>query len=66
MKPKPKPKGEFSVVSYTTRPEGASVYCHWAEGLSMILSKGRKTMELNGEEIQQIVRSLPRTIGGSY
>ena len=56
----------FSVVSYIIRPEGATVYCHWAEGLNMKISKDGVTMKLNGKEIQQIVRSLPLTIGSSY
>lgn len=41
-------------------------YIHWAEGLTMYITKDGVTMVLNSDEIQQLVKSLPRTIGGKY
>ena len=56
----------FSVYSYTIVTEDMPTYCHWSEGLNMIIEKNGVTIKLNSEEIQQIVKSLPRTIGGRY
>lgn len=54
----------FNVVTYSLL--GGVKYCHWSEGLNMIIEKNGVTIKLNSEEIQQIVKSLPRTIGGRY
>lgn len=43
-----------------------STYSHWAEGLTMYITKDGNTMVLNSDEIQELVKSLPRTIGGQY
>ena len=55
----------FNVVTYSLLDRGVK-YCHWSEGLNMIIEKNGVTIKLNSEEIQQIVKSLPRTIGGRY
>ena len=55
----------FDVTTYSLFDKNAK-YCHWSEGLNMIIEKNGVTIKLNSEEIQQIVKSLPRTIGGRY
>lgn len=55
----------FSVVTYSLLDNNVE-YCHWSEGLNMIIEKDGVILKLNSEEIQQIVSALPRTIGGSY
>ena len=41
-------------------------FTHWSEGLTMYITKDGVKMKLNSEEIQQIVKALPRTLGGTY
>ena len=55
----------FDVTTYSLLDKNAK-YCHWSEGLNMIIEKNGVTIKLNSEEIQQIVKSLPRTLGGCY
>lgn len=55
----------FNVATYSLLDSDVK-YCHWSEGLKMIIEKNGVTIKLNSEEIQQIVKSLPRTLGGSY
>jgi hypothetical protein len=55
----------FNVATYSLLDKDVK-YCHWSEGLNMIIEKNGVTVKLNSEEIQQIVKSLPRTIGGCY
>ena len=55
----------FDVTTYSLLDKNVK-YCHWSEGLNMIIEKNGVTIKLNSEEIHQIVKSLPRTIGGSY
>lgn len=59
-------KQRFDVVTYTIQEGEGMGYCHWSEGLNMIITKGDVILKLNSEEIQQIISSLPRTIGGTY
>ena len=57
----------FSVYSLTTVNEGTdSYYTHWSEGLTMYITKDGVTMTLNSDEVKELVKALPRTIGGSY
>ena len=56
----------FSVYSYTIVTEDMPTYCHWSEGLNTIIEKDGVSIKLNGEELKQLVASLPRTVGGSY
>ena len=55
----------FNVATYSLLDKDAK-YCHWSKGLNMIIEKNGVTIKLNSEEIQQIVKSLPRTVGGRY
>ena len=41
-------------------------YSHWAKDLVMYITKDGHTIKLDSNEIQQLVKSLPRTVGGSY
>lgn len=59
-------KQRFDVATYTIQEGEGMGYCHWSEGLNMIITKGDVILKLNSEEIQQIISSLPRTIGGTY
>ena len=56
----------FFVCTYTVVTEDMRTYCHWSEGLNMIIKKDGIEIKLNGDELQQLVKSLPRTIGGRY
>lgn len=58
---------KFTVITYTiSNSNDKKMYNHWSEGLNMIITKNNKSIELNSEEIQELVKSLPRTIGGTY
>jgi hypothetical protein len=57
---------KFSVHTYSIINEDSPTYVHWSEGLKMIIIKDDITMRLNSEEIQQLVKALPRTVGGTY
>ena len=52
------------VFNVYTINENEEEYSHWSEGLTMIITKNGTTIKLNSEEIEQIVKTLPRTIGG--
>lgn len=41
-------------------------YVHWSEGLNMVITKDGVTIILNSDEIQQVVKCLPRTIDETY
>ena len=56
----------FSVGTYAIINDNTPKYCHWSEGLKMVISKNGVKIKLNSDEIQELVKSLPRTIGGSY
>jgi hypothetical protein len=56
----------FSVHTYSIINEDSPMYAHWSEGLKMIIVKDGVTLKLNSEEIEQLVKALPRTVGGSY
>ena len=62
----PDVRKSFSVFAYTVVTEDMSMYCHWSEGLNMVIEKDGVEIKLNGEELKQVVASLPRTFGGSY
>ena len=57
---------KFSVNTYSLINENSPAYVHWSEGLKMIIIKDGVTMRLNSEEIEQLVKALPRTVGGIY
>lgn len=58
-------KKEFKVFSYSTW-EGKSEWKHWSEDLTMYIKKDGKEIKLEGEELQEVVKALPRTFGGQY
>ena len=55
----------FNVTTYQTVNKNV-IYYHWSKELSMIIEKNGVTIKLNSEEIEQVVKSLPRTVGGRY
>ena len=58
---------KFSVITYSLIEKGSKLnYIHWSDGLKMIISKNGLVVELNSEEIEELVKSLPRTLGGTY
>lgn len=60
-------KEKFSVYSLMIiDDETNNYYTHWSEGLTMYITKNGVTMKLEAEEIKQVVKALPRTIGGTY
>ena len=61
-----KEKDDFAVYTWTIMSKNMPTYCHWAEELNMMISKNGIKIELNSDEIQQLVKSLPKTMGGSY
>jgi len=58
-------KSNFSVVSYSLLDKDEN-WSHWSKGLNIIIEKDGVTLTLNSEEIQQLVKTLPRTFGGKY
>ena len=60
-------EGSFSVHSYSLiNMDNADKLVHWSKGLNMIIVKDGVTVKLNSEEIEQLVKALPRTVGGKY
>ena len=57
---------EFKVFTWQIITDSTPDYAHWSEGLKMSITKNGKTIILESEEIQQLVKALPRTVGGSY
>ena len=58
-------KPNFSVHTYEIINK-EDTYVHWAKGLSMVIIKDGVKIKLNENEVEQLVKSLPRTIGGNY
>jgi len=61
----PSVSSSLKIGTYTLMKQGDG-YCHWSEGLKMVIEKDGVVIKLEGEEIEKIVRSLPRTLGGTY
>ena len=57
-------KNDFQVYALTTVSEPG--YTHWSEGLTMYIVKDGVTMKLNSDEVNQLVKALPPTVGGTY
>lgn len=57
---------KFSVFTTTILKDDGPQYVHWSEGLKMYITKNGVTITLNSEEIKQLVKSLPQTVGGTY
>lgn len=58
-------ENKFSVY-VTCHVDKEDEYVHWSKGLTMHIQKDSVRIELTSEEIQQLVKSLPATVGGSY
>lgn len=56
----------FSVHTYEIINKDSPMYAHWSKGLKMIIIKDGVKLKLNSEEIEQLVKALPRTVGGAY
>ena len=59
-------KDKFSVFTTTILEDNGPQYVHWSKGLKMYITKDGVTIKLNPEEIKQLVKSLPQTVGGTY
>jgi hypothetical protein len=57
-------KNNFKVYAVTTISKPG--YTHWTDGLTLYIAKNGVTMKLNSEEVEQLVKALPQTIGGTY
>ena len=60
-----KSKDNFNVFTFTKYNKKV-MYTHWSKGLTMIISKNGIEIRLNSKEVQELVNSLPKTIGGKY
>lgn len=60
----------FSVVTFASfsdeelKENGG--YSHWSKNLNMVIKKDGVKITLTESEIQELVKALPRTIGGRY
>ena len=59
-------KNDFQVYALEVVDKYTTGYVHWAEGLTVYIVKDGVTMKLNSEEIKQVVKALPETVGGRY
>ena len=59
-------KNDFQVYTLEVVDTYTTGYVHWAEGLTMYIVKDGVTMKLNSEEIQQVAKALPETVGGKW
>ena len=58
-------KENFKVCTWSIH-DTKSKYVHWSEGLKMHIEKDGVSIILNSEEVEQLVKSLPQTVGGTY
>ena len=59
-------KNDFQVYALEVVDKDTTGYVHWAEGLTLYIVKDGVTMKLNPEEIQQVAKALPETVGGKW
>jgi hypothetical protein len=59
-------KNDFQVYALEYVDADTTNYRHWAEGLTLYIVKDGVTMKLNSEEIQQVAKALPETVGGKW
>jgi len=59
-------KNDFQVYALEVVDTDTTGYVHWAEGLTLYIVKNGVTMKLNSEEIQQVTKALPETVGGKW
>lgn len=57
---------DFGVFSYPIGNTDGLFECSETNGLKMVITKNGVTIELESDEIQQLVNTLPRTFGQSY
>ena len=57
---------KFNVWTYETITEKSKGYVNWSEDLNMTIIKNGVSISLKSKEVEQVVRSLPRTLGGTY
>ena len=56
----------FQVYTLQNIDGNTSQWHHWAKGLSMYIEKDGVVLNLDSNELQQLVKALPRTFGGGY
>ena len=59
-------KNDFQVYALEVVDKDTTGYMHWSEGLTLYIVKNGVTMKLNSEEIKQVVKALPETVGGKW
>ena len=59
-------KNDFQVYALEVVDKDTTGYMHWSEGLTLYIVKNGVTMKLNSEEIQQVAKALPETVGGKW
>ncbi len=59
-------KNDFQVYALEVVHKDTTGYVHWTEGLTLYIVKDGVTMKLNSEEIQQVAKALPETVGGKW
>jgi hypothetical protein len=59
-------KNDFQVYALEVVDKDTTGYVHWSEGLTLYIVKNGVTMKLNSEEIQQVAKALPETVGGKW
>ena len=59
-------QSDFQVYALEVVDKDTTGYVHWAEGLTLYIIKDGVTMKLNSEEIQQVAKALPETVGGKW
>jgi hypothetical protein len=59
-------KNDFQVYALEIVDTDTTGYVHWAEGLTLYIVKDGVTMKLNSEEIKQVAKALPETVGGKW
>jgi hypothetical protein len=59
-------KRRFEIFGYILSEGEPEKYVPWSKGFRLIITKDDKTISLNEEEIKELVKQLPRTIGGKY
>jgi hypothetical protein len=59
-------KNDFQVYALEVVDKDTTGYVHWSEGLTLYIVKDGVTMKLNSEEIQQVAKALPETVGGKW
>jgi hypothetical protein len=59
-------KNDFQVYALEVVDKDTTGYVHWVEGLTLYIVKDGVTMKLNSEEIQQVAKALPSTVGGKW